>query len=90
MSNIVYLKKNCFLEGGLLSISIYTKLGVPPQERTDMFKSDEFIKEIIFFSMIFSFWLYIYSEACSQGTSPIFLGRLSLVTASEAQRSPMW
>ena len=46
--------------GGLLSISIYTKLGAPPQKQTDIIKSDEFIEEIIFFSMIFSFWLYLY------------------------------
>ena len=46
--------------GDLLSISIYTKLGVPPQKQVDIIKSDEFIKEIIFFSMILSFWLYMY------------------------------
>ena len=57
MSNIVYLKT---IFGGLLSISICTKLGVPPQKQTDIIKSDEFIKETIFFSMIFSFWLYMY------------------------------
>ena len=55
MLNTVYLKN--FFWGGLLSISIYTKLGVPPQNQTDIIKSDKFIEEIIFFSMIFSFWL---------------------------------
>ena len=49
-----------FFLGGLLSISIYTKLGVPPQKQLDIIKSDEFIRAIIFFSMIFSFWLYMY------------------------------
>ena len=58
MLNTVYLKK--FFGGGLLSISIYTKLRVPPQNQTDIIKSDKFIEEIIFFSMIFSFWLYMY------------------------------
>ena len=62
MSNIDYLKK--FFWGGLLSISIYTKLGVPPQKQRDIIKSDEFIEEIIFFSMIFSFWLYILIFVC--------------------------
>ena len=59
MLNAVYLKK-FFWEGGLFSISIYTKLGVPPQNQTDITKSDKFIEEIFFFSMIFSFWLYMY------------------------------
>ena len=58
MLNTVYLKN--FFGGALLSISIYTKLGVPPQNQTDIIKSDKFIEEIIFFSMIFSFWLYMY------------------------------
>ena len=62
MLNTVYLKKNFFFlgGGGLLSISIYTKLGVPLQNQTDIIKSDKFIEEIIFFSVIFSFWLYMY------------------------------
>ena len=50
------LCEKMFLGGGLLLISIYTKLGVPPQNQTDIIKPDEFIKEIIFFSKISSFW----------------------------------
>ena len=57
MLNTVYLE---YFWGSLLSISIYTKLGVPPQNQTDIIKSDKCIEETIFFSMIFSFWLYMY------------------------------
>ena len=58
--HVEYCLSEKFFWGGLLSISIYTKLGVPPQNQTDIIKSDKFIEEIIFFSMIFSFWLYMY------------------------------
>ena len=61
MLNTVYLNLFFFLGGGgLLSISIYTMFGVPPHNQIDIIKSDKFIEEIIFFSMIFSFWLYLY------------------------------
>ena len=58
--HVEYCLSEKILGGGLLSISIYTKLGVPLQNQTDIIKSDKFIEEIIFFSMIFSFWLYMY------------------------------
>ena len=40
--------------GGLLSVGIHTKLGVPPQKQTEiLIKSDEFVDEVFFFSMMF-------------------------------------
>ena len=62
MSNIVYLKNFLFFVGGgggFSRLVFFAKLGIPPQKQTEIIKSDELVDEIIFFSLMFSFWLYV-------------------------------
>ena len=64
MSNIVYLKHFFFGGGGGFSRLVFILSWGSSTKQIDIIISDEFITEIIFFSIIFSFSLYILIFVC--------------------------